>query len=194
MTTNQPTETAHTPRAVIILGMHRSGTSALSGTLGHLGGLMPRDLLPPTDENAVGFWESRPIVTANDELLGELNAENELSTTDALYSPDALRPLDLFYHLPMLDNDALETTGTAPLSDLKSSWSHIDVDRWIDRLCGCVHQEFELDGRFPTDQPMIIKDPRMCRLMPIWMIVLEKLGIEPAFVIALRHRAKSPAR
>lgn len=47
--------------AIIVLGMHRSGTSALTGVLGHLGVALPQDLMAPTDMNAKGFFESNRI-------------------------------------------------------------------------------------------------------------------------------------
>lgn len=34
--------------ALIVLGMHRSGTSALAGVLGHLGAALPQDLMAPS--------------------------------------------------------------------------------------------------------------------------------------------------
>ncbi|WP_282276954.1 hypothetical protein, partial [Stenotrophomonas sp. PS02297] len=32
-----------------------------------------------------------------------------------------------------------------------------------------------------------VKDPRMCRLLPMWWPVLEKMGVEPAALFVLRH-------
>ena len=40
--------------SLIVLGMHRSGTSALAGVLGHLGAALPQDLMAPSDMNAKG--------------------------------------------------------------------------------------------------------------------------------------------
>jgi hypothetical protein len=55
--------------AVLVLGMHRSGTSALTWLLGQMGAALPRDPLPPTDENSKGYWESAGLVAADDRLL-----------------------------------------------------------------------------------------------------------------------------
>lgn len=41
-------------RAIIVLGMHRSGTSALTGMIHLLGAAVPADLLPPLDDNPQG--------------------------------------------------------------------------------------------------------------------------------------------
>lgn len=59
---------------VCIVGMHRSGTSMVTHLL-HTCGLYlgdPEDLLPPSDENPLGYWENRLFVHFNDELLAAL--------------------------------------------------------------------------------------------------------------------------
>ncbi len=59
-------------QALLILGMHRSGTSALAGVLVRLGFDSPRTLMPPDSTNALGYWESVPIIDYHDRLLREL--------------------------------------------------------------------------------------------------------------------------
>ncbi len=60
---------------LVILGMHRSGTSALAGVLYHLGVDFGRDLLPPAADNPKGFFENNRIVyQINDRLLHRLNS------------------------------------------------------------------------------------------------------------------------
>src|ERR1700694_1990256 len=56
-------------RAILILGMHRSGTSALSGVACTLGASAPKTLLPANFANPNGYWESMPLVQAHSELL-----------------------------------------------------------------------------------------------------------------------------
>ena len=56
--------------AVMVLGMHRSGTSALTRLLNLLGCDAPKNLMPAVESNAHGFWESSPITALNDEILG----------------------------------------------------------------------------------------------------------------------------
>lgn len=56
-------------KALVILGMHRSGTSALTGMLGKLGCILPRDLLGPGIGNSEGHWESEGLICLNDKLL-----------------------------------------------------------------------------------------------------------------------------
>jgi hypothetical protein len=53
------------------MGMHRSGTSALSGILSTLGAQHPRTLLPPNDDNPRGYWESHRLMVFHDQLLRE---------------------------------------------------------------------------------------------------------------------------
>jgi hypothetical protein len=56
-------------KAIVVLGMHRSGTSALSGVLRSLGIAAPKTLMFPNFANPSGFWESDPLVNAHDEVL-----------------------------------------------------------------------------------------------------------------------------
>ena len=56
-------------QALLVLGMHRSGTSALAGMLVRLGAEGPRTLMPPNESNPLGYWESEPIAEFNDRLL-----------------------------------------------------------------------------------------------------------------------------
>jgi hypothetical protein len=54
---------------VLVLGMHRSGTSALSGVVHMLGARAPATLQPGNRFNEKGYWESQPIVRLNNRLL-----------------------------------------------------------------------------------------------------------------------------
>jgi len=55
--------------AILVLGMHRSGTSALTWLLGRLGAALPGDAIEASGDNARGYWESQALVTADDQLL-----------------------------------------------------------------------------------------------------------------------------
>jgi hypothetical protein len=37
------------------------------------------------------------------------------------------------------------------------------------------------------NRPFAVKDPRMCRLLPLWNRVLEQLNIQPGLILVLRH-------
>jgi hypothetical protein len=54
---------------VLVLGMHRSGTSALSRMLSLLGCDLPKTLMPESPDNARGYWESWPVTHLNDAVL-----------------------------------------------------------------------------------------------------------------------------
>ena len=57
------------PTAYLVIGMHRSGTSALSGMLIEGGGRAPATPIPANEYNAKGYFESKKIVTLNNSLL-----------------------------------------------------------------------------------------------------------------------------
>ena len=59
-------------KAIVIVGMHRSGTSALSGLLNDLGVFMGKNLFgPQKGVNEKGFFENSQIVRINEELFDE---------------------------------------------------------------------------------------------------------------------------
>lgn len=55
--------------ALVVLGMHRSGTSSVAGALALLGAAPPRTLMEPGEDNPRGFWESLVLMEVNDSLL-----------------------------------------------------------------------------------------------------------------------------
>lgn len=72
------TEQPHTDHpgkvAVIVLGMHRSGTSSLAGMLDGLGCRGPATLMPASKTNAAGYYESLPVSQLNDAILAALGS------------------------------------------------------------------------------------------------------------------------
>lgn len=60
------------PVALVVLGMHRSGTSALAGCLHALGVPFGEPLLPPNFANEKGYFEHAEVVAIHDELLRSL--------------------------------------------------------------------------------------------------------------------------
>ena len=57
--------------ALVVMGMHRSGTSSVAGALTLLGAAAPRTLMAPAADNPRGFWESHVVMVLNDVLLAE---------------------------------------------------------------------------------------------------------------------------
>ncbi|MBE8606824.1 sulfotransferase family protein [Vibrio cyclitrophicus 1F53] len=56
-------------KSVVILGMHRSGTSAIAKALSIMGVNLGVNLLPPKEDNKKGFWEDFNIVDFNTNLM-----------------------------------------------------------------------------------------------------------------------------
>jgi hypothetical protein len=56
-------------RAVLILGMHRSGTSALARGVQMLGVYLGNNFLSPRLDNPTGYWEDKNICQFNERLL-----------------------------------------------------------------------------------------------------------------------------
>lgn len=138
------------PRAaVLVLGMHRSGTSALTRTLNLLGVDLGDRLLPAAADNASGFWEHRDLVLLNDEVLARLGRRW-----------DDARPIAR----EQFDDPALAPLREKALSILTRDFT--DSTIWG------------------------MKDPRLCRLLPFWMPVLEAFDSSPHFVLALRSPAE----
>lgn len=133
--------------ALIILGMHRSGTSLLTGLLGQVGVRMGRSLYAPQKGvNEKGFWEHEDIVDTHDELLLHLHSQWD----------------DL---LPLKDK----------------WWEDEAVQPYIARLLSLVKRDF-------SEAPVwALKDPRMCRLLPLWIPIFKARQIRPVFICMNRN-------
>jgi hypothetical protein len=135
-----------TRQALIVLGMHRSGTSAVSGVLAKIGVQAPKSLMPPTPANPRGYWESVALMGFHDRIL--------------------------------------ESAGTD-----WSDWGKFN-ESWID---SSEAEDFQrdlstlLDEEYGNSRLFLVKDPRMCRLLPFWIRALRNLDIAPKAVIAVRH-------
>ena len=133
-------------RAIIVLGMHRSGTSALAGVLGLLGAKLPARLLPASLDNPKGFFEPEHIVAVHERILA--------------------------------------AAGTAwwGWEEIPQAWFLSEPCRaYVDELAEAVSEDYG------TADLCVIKDPRMCRLMPLWYRVLERIEARPCFAIPLRN-------
>jgi hypothetical protein len=134
-------------KALVVLGMHRSGTSALAGVLSHLGVEMGSSLMPAQKSvNEKGFWEQEEIVAIHDRLL----QYHGLSWDDPRHLPQD-------WWLEEFSQQCLEEICSILIEDMKAS------SLWA------------------------IKDPRMCRLLPLWQLVFSRLEIEPCFLFIVRN-------
>ena len=82
--TSRPKKTTPRQRAILVLGMHRSGTSATAGAIAQLGASLPANLLPPTRDNPKGYWESRDLMNLHDQVFESVGLE----WLDSLSFPD----------------------------------------------------------------------------------------------------------
>ena len=89
---------------VLILGMHRSGTSALAGTLHCLGLRVPEPHIPTTCDNASGFFENKLVRDYNEHALEVAGsswhdpwpvstARAGFSTPRGVFHPQSLQPM-----------------------------------------------------------------------------------------------------
>ncbi len=74
-------------RIIVVLGMHRGGTSVIARALQALGVDLGSDLLPPVaGENDKGFFEDREIMALNDELINTMGLHWHACMQPALHN------------------------------------------------------------------------------------------------------------
>lgn len=130
---------------ILVTGMHRSGTSAVTRALNVCGAAVPSELWEAKSDNPDGFWESKPVVLLHEELLASIG-----------FTWDDIRPFP---------EDWFDTPAAA---------------RFRDRLWDAVKDDLTV-GR-----PLLVKDPRLCRLVPLWSRIGQEHDIELSFVVPLR--------
>lgn len=59
---------------LVVLGMHRSGTSALARVLNLLGAALPRHVMGPGPGNEAGHWEPELLGAAHNRMLAEVDS------------------------------------------------------------------------------------------------------------------------
>jgi len=131
---------------LIVLGMHRSGTSVLTGCLNLLGINLGRSLMPAYKNNPTGHWENQDLVIVHEILLKDLGCNWHLVGT----LPD-----------DWLASEAAERAG--------KNIRHL------------------LSRHYSRKRIWAFKDPRICRLLPLWLPILEDMGYYPGFIMTLRH-------
>jgi hypothetical protein len=110
--------------AILVLGMHRSGTSALTWLLGQMGAALPGDAIAASGDNARGYWESRALVKADDQLLRVVRS--------SWFDP---RPLDF----SRLSADGLRSRKNRIREAIESGWGGAPLLAIKDpRQCRCV--------------------------------------------------------
>jgi glycosyltransferase involved in cell wall biosynthesis len=131
--------------ALIVLGVYRSGTSALARVLNLCGAELPERLMAPRLEiNPRGFWEGEAIVDLDAQLLRLLGVD--------------WKRVD--FTLPQ----------EGPL---------------VDEFLAGAREILEVEYR--TGRIIVIKDPRVCLLAPLWHRALEASGYRAAYLVSVRH-------
>lgn len=134
-------------QALIVLGMHRSGTSAVAGTLSQLGICFGSKLYRPQPEvNEKGFFEHADIVDVNDEALLAIGS-----------SWDDILPLP------------------------EHGWTESRLQTLTHKLRRYLRRDVA-DGILWG-----LKDPRLCRLLPWWLELLDQEGINARYLLTVRH-------
>ena len=66
---SEPSSGDSTRKALLVLGMHRAGTSALARVLALRGASLPENLLPANQGNVDGYWEPQGVVELNERIF-----------------------------------------------------------------------------------------------------------------------------
>lgn len=131
---------------LLVLGMHRSGTSAMTRILNLLGADLPATLLGAKPGNPRGHWESAPLAAHHDRLLDQLGSRW-----------DDWRKLDPSVLLPRMRDEAARA------------------------FAGLLRGEYGASPLF------VLKDPRLCRLVPYMVELLASEGAATRHVLMLRN-------
>jgi GT2 family glycosyltransferase len=134
---------------VVVLGMHRSGTSLLSNMLHVLGVDMADTTDHVSPKNPGGFWERPELVAIHDEILDAIG-----------------RPIALPSHV---------------LPFAPAWWRSKPVQALKPKLVDYVGEQLA-----KSSNPWGFKDPRTCRLLPLWWEVFRELNLEPVYINAFR--------
>jgi glycosyltransferase involved in cell wall biosynthesis len=131
---------------VLVVGVHRSGTSAVTQVIHRLGVAVPNNLVPGSpSENPTGFWESRDVIATHEDFLAAIGSSWEDPTAIA----------------PQLFRAAAAAKCRADLAlVLARDIGQADL--------------------------MVIKDPRLCQLIPLWKDLAEEHGVTLRVVIPVR--------
>jgi hypothetical protein len=131
---------------LVVLGMHRSGTSAVTRVLGLLGAALPHHVMAAAPSNETGHWEPQKLVEFHEELLAELGSA---------------------WH----------------------DWTALDVAQLtVQRREGVKRRIAEiLDDEYGHASLMVVKDPRICRFVPLFVEALRDASITPEYVLVFRN-------
>ena len=134
-------------RAILVLGMHRSGTSPTTRVLNLLGASLGTRLMPPVpNNNERGFWENLDAFDIDERLLGEIGR--------------------WWHDVREVPDDWLESAA--------ASRAQAAIVPFI-------------QAEFAASPLWAVKDPRICRLAPVWLRALAECGVRPGILFVVRH-------
>jgi hypothetical protein len=118
-------------RAIVILGMHRSGTSALAGAVDLLGAERPASMLMGGPNNPLGYFESSGVIHVNDWILRMAGS----AWYDSLgFDPDAIDPITRNMAMALINIAIRAEFGDASLLLLKDPRLCLLLDYWLPML------------------------------------------------------------
>ncbi|MGX7872043.1 glycosyltransferase [Mesorhizobium sp. ORM6] len=101
---------------ILVLGMHRSGTSAITRMLNLLGAALPHHLVEATPTNEAGHWEPARLVQINDSMLTELSSRWD---DWRAFDPAALGTAKFAHYRSIIREAIAAEFGDAPLFVIK---------------------------------------------------------------------------
>ncbi len=133
-------------RCIVILGAHRSGTSAMARMVNLLGVGLGQEFVPAGPDNPTGYWEHLIVYNNHERILNGLGR---------------------VWH------------SLTPLPE--NWWLDEAIKPYQNRLLAVLRREF---SKVPI---WGVKDPRMCRLLPIWEEIFRELACQPYFIYMFRN-------
>jgi hypothetical protein len=134
------------PSIILVAGMHRSGTSALTRCINLAGVPLPSRLMPADDGNTDGYWESADLYYLHNAILASLQSAW---------------------------NDPREIPETW-FSGQASVPARTQLVSWLSE---------EMLGK----DALLVKDPRVCRLLPLWRHAATELGVDVRSIVTVRN-------
>ena len=122
-------QTASRPVILFVMGINRSGTSALTRVLSLCGGALPAKLLGAMPDNPLGHWEPRKVNVLNEGILRRLGS-SAFDPSLHLGEDDAITPEDRAASLEEI-HEYLRTLPDAPLIVLKDPRFTLMSDMWF---------------------------------------------------------------
>ena len=130
--------------SIIVLGMHRSGTSVVAGLVSILGAYAGADLMKPTKDNPKGYYENTSVYVLNKRIL----SENSVNWDDDSFSCDDIK------------QNKFEEYVLAAKEVIKDQLKYA--------------------------KKIVIKDPRICILFPIWKEAFKELNTQVKVLLVYR--------